>query len=644
MGKNARLKRERSLAHKGSQNTSSTSAVQGIAADGSASFDTPPSQPPHPTLPILVLHIALLTLLTLSSSIFPIESEDIFSNIVTGKYLWTTGSIPETDPFSFTGPHRWLVNRAFPSIVFYGVHSIGGLPAIQLFCAALLSLIYALLYVVWARRTRRPILSFAVIAVLILASCYWAQTRIYVFAYLYTVAAILLVTSPSPRAIWWAVPLQIAWINSHPSAILGIFIVGLWFAATAWSKTRSLRESSLVLTLVIVANALSPIGLRAFVKFAEEAFGSHPSRANIFEWLSPFSPTVSGQHLALWFFGSCVVLVIVLGRQFLRPYRLRSALILIPLTCAFFILAAGCARHIPLFYFAFSSLLICVGEALLDHRGSPNPAGRARVLHSALCLVVLAVSTKIFLYGYANGNADRRFAFGIDTHKFPDRAIDIVRRNRIEGNVITDYDTGAYFLYRMYPDYKVYIDGARLDEVYGEEGFLRYMKLGNDQHVIDEEIVKYDVRAFIIPLPPSKDEIVQLHKFLSSDPQWGLAYFDDTSMLFIKRDEAARRGVPVFSYLSPFTGADEIIKSKSDGVAALERDFELGESINPNSVAFLTMKTRFLKARGQKDLAAQNARRMVNLCKEIDPSKICRDNAQRQLMGMGQFGLARELQ
>ena len=599
---------------------------------------------PSPRWITLVFYVILLCLLTFATSIFPIESEDIFSNIVTGQYLWTHGSIPEMDPFSFTGPHRWLVNRAFPSLVFYGVHALGGLSAIQIFCASLLALTYAILFIVWARRTCRPVLSFGVVTLMILASCYWAQTRIYVFAYLYTVIALLLITSPNRRAIWWMIPLQVLWINSHPSAILGVFLVGIWFLVTVWKERDAWRGNALPVVLVIAANGLSPIGFRAFSKFADEMLSEHPSRTNIFEWFSPFSQTVSEQHLAWWFYGSCILFGLVLAWQFVASPRVRSADILMPLSFAFFLLAAGTARHIPLFYFAFGSLLICVGEGVLPVR-SYDLTPRKRVwLHGGCLVMTVLMVAKVVVYGYSNGNVTRHFGLGVDTHKFPDEAIDIIKKGKIQGNVFADYDTGAYFLYRMYPDYKVYIDGARLDEVYGEEGFLRYMRLGSDQQVINEEIAKYDIRAFLIPLPPNEGEIVQLHKFLSADPRWGLAYFDDTTMLFIQRDEAARRGVPLFTYLTPFSGADEIIKNRVNGFAVLERDFEVGESINPNSVAFLTMKTRFLKTVGQTDKATQTAKRMVSLCKEIDRTELCRANARRQLMAMGRYDLARELE
>jgi hypothetical protein len=644
MGKDARLKKERKQARKeGGEIPVSGGREYPFVNPTDAKRETL-TYLPSPGWGTLLFYVLLLSLLTFATSIFPIESEDIFSNIVTGQYLWTHKSIPEMDPFSFTGPHRWIVNRAFPSIVFYAVHAFGGLSAIQIFCASLLAVTYAIVFVVWARRTCRPTLTFGVVALVILASCYWAQTRIYVFAYLYTVIALLLITSSNPRAVWWMIPLQVLWINSHPSAILGVFLVGVWFLVTVLKGRGSWKVSAPLVVLVTAANVVSPIGLRAFSKFTDELLSPHPSRTNIFEWFSPFSQTVSEQHLAWWFYGSCVLFGLVLAWQFVASPRVRSGDILNPLSLAFFILAAGTARHIPLFYFAFGSLLICVGEVVFPARSHVLTPRKRAWLHGGALVITLMVVAKVVVYGYSNGNVTRHFGLGIDTHKFPDEAIDIIKKGKIEGNVFADYDTGAYFLYRMYPDYKVYIDGARLDEVYGEEGFLRYMRLGNDQQVINEEITKYDIRAFLIPLPPTKGEIVQLHKFLSADPRWGLAYFDDSTMLFILRDEAARRGVPLLTYLTPFSGADEIIKNRANGFAVLERDFEVGESINPNSVAFLTMKTRFLKTVGQTDKATQTAKRMVSLCKEIDPTELCRANARRQLMAMGRYDLARELE
>jgi hypothetical protein len=571
-----------------------------------------------------MVHVIVLAALAFVLSVFPIESEDIFSNIVTGKLLWTTKTVPALDPFSFTGPHAWLLNRPLPSVIFYWVHELGGLPAIQIFCALLLSATYSLLYLGWTRRVRQPILPFGVLALTVLASCYWFQTRIYVFAYLYTVVALFLVTSRNHRWVAWAIPLQILWINSHPSAILGVVFVGAWWLITSWREKRIDRFASVVLMLVIAANAVSPIGLQNFSKFFEEIFTAHPSRTNIWEWFSPFSEVVSQQHLAWWFYGACAIMIVVAGRLFVYGSQTVAAGPLPLLTWGLFFLCLGCARHIPLFYVSFAGLLVCLTKRWFATKRSDT---KWRWWNIALSLAVIGIIIKTVVFGYHNGSVHRPFKLGIDPRKFPERPIQILKSARVQGNIFSDYDSGSYFLYRMYPDYKVYIDGARLDEVYGEEGFLHYMKLGNDLTTLLDDIRKYDLRSFIVPLPPTESEIVVVHRYLSNDPEWRLAYFDDVHMLFVTRSEAERAGIPTYRYLSPFVSIDQIIKSKPDGAVELAKDVDHGDKTNPNSIAYLIMKRKFLNSMGRDKESRQVSQAIQELCRQEAPSPLCRQQS-----------------
>lgn len=608
MGKNARLKKERRLQRE-----------QSIAGD--LHTPRPPSTTPPITSRWIAVHLVLLALLTFVLSVFPIESEDIFSNIVTGQLLWTTKTIPKLDPFSFTGPHTWLLNRPLPSIIFYWVHELGGLSAIQIFCGLVLSCTYSLLYLGWIRRSGQPHLTFAIVALTVLASCYWFQTRIYVFAYLYMAISLFLVTSSHRMAIAWAIPLQILWINSHPSAILGVIFVGMWWLMASWRERRIDRFKSAVLMIVIAANGVSPLGLRNFSKFSEELFADHPSRSNIWEWFSPFSEVVSQQHMAWWFFGVCAIMIVLAGRLFVYGVQPRATTTLLPITWGLFLICLGCARHIPLFYLSFAGLLVCFTEAWVRERASDT---RVRRWNIALSITVVTIIIKTVLFGYQNGNAHRPFKLGIDARKFPERPIQMLKHARVQGNIFSDYDSGSYFLYRMYPDYKVYIDGARLDEVYGEEGFLHYMKIGNDLPTLLDDIQKYDIRAFIVPLPPSESEIVTVHRHLSNDPEWRLAYFDDVHMLFIKRSEAERTGVSTYRYLSPFASLDKVVASHPDGAAELARDISHGDRTNPHSIAYLIMKRNFFTMQGRSQESRHISQAIQELCRQEYPSPLCR--------------------
>jgi hypothetical protein len=651
MGKNARLKKERKNRFAPSEERNSIQLAETATTSEAAISEPHLSSTIYRFLTHPVLHIILIFGLCFATGIYPIESEDIFANIVTGEYLWKTKSIPTDDPFSFTGPHKWALNGPLPSLIFYGVHSlgahsIGGLEAIQIFCILVFSVTYSILYFGWSKRTDLPLLAFTVTSLAILGSCYWFQTRMYVFAYMFLATAILLITSSNRRAILWMLPIQVLWINSHPSAILGVFLVGAWWMRDSMEARRFNRFPTCVLLGVVVANMVCPGGIRSYLKFAEELFASHPSRANIFEWFSPFHPTITSQHLAWWFFASLVVFATTLGINFLYASKVRSAFPIIPVAIALCLLSCSSARHIPLFYMSFLALLVCTGEWIWKN-SKWQLVSLLKRHRTAIAIAIIAFAIfsgiKVVLFGYPNGDTDRRFALGIDKRKFPEIPTKMLLDAKIGGNIFSDYGSGSYFLYRMYPHYKVYIDSARLDEVYGEEGFLYYMKVGNDEQIIKRDIERYDLRSFILPLPASESDIVPIYKFLSAAPDWRLAFFDDGYMVFILATEAERLGIPTYSRLNPFLEQDKLMKQDPTLAAMLERDYELGTRINPDSMAFMTMKAFFLKRQGRTHELQATLDQMAALCPRKDPSRGCKRMAARQLIRFGRYSQAREL-
>lgn len=607
MGKNSRLKKERRLARQstdcaGVETTQDTAQLVEVRQQGRAEATTSPSL-------LRMLHVVTIIGLCFALGIFPIESEDIFANILTGQFLWSTGEMPRSDPFSFTGPFGWRLNGPLATLALYGVHSLGGLPAVQLFCIGLVGLTYSLLYLVWERRVRMPTLVFSVVAVAICASCFWFQTRIYIFAYVYIVISLLLITSSNPRYMVWAIPLQILWINSHPSAMLGLFFTGVWWFRAVLRARSFNRFASLVLFGVCVANVVSPNGFGNFLKFAEEFFAPHPSRTQIYEWFSPFHPMIRDQHLAQWFFALSVVSVGVLWSVLTRFSRIWVAPILLPIAAVFFLMSLGCARHIPIFYFTMIGLAVCgfqaaIKDSLQRSGGSCHRIQLARTfIPIALCWgMVVWVS----MYGYANGEARRRLAFGIDTRKFPERAIQLVTKAQVGGNVFTEYGMSAYFLYRTFPAYKVYIDSARLDEVYGEEWFMRYMRIGNYPDLLKQDIDRFDMRTFILPIPATRADIVPIYKFLSTDPGWRLAFFDEGSMVYVSAQEAAARGIPTYQKLNPLVDMGEVLKKDPSALSALAQDFSLGDTVNPDSRPFLMLKSWFQRVSKEASAAGSN--------------------------------------
>lgn len=583
-----------------------------------------------------ILPVLAIVSLCIVLSIFPIESEDIFSNVVTGRFLWQHLAFPEMDPFSYTGPHRWFLNRPLPSILFFAAHSVGSLGAVQIVCALIIAASYATMFVVWAKRTRMPLATFTTVFVAAYISSDWFQARIYLFSYLFTVFSLICITSTSQRLILLTIPLQIAWINTHPSALLGVLFVGAWWIAQTRAAGRIERFSSGVLFAVIASNVINPTGFGSFAKFFDEVFGSHPSRTNILEWLSPFNEMISSSPLVMWFLLAGALFLRVSYINILHWREIRSAHLLFPLSLIFFLLAVTSARHIPLFYLIFGCLVICTAEYRWK-RGESDllrfVRRRYAILATGVALGAVSIIGWVGIYGYSIGTAERRFSFGIQKDKFPERPLDILKSAHIQGNIFSDYGTGSFFLYTMYPDYKVNIDSARLDEVYGEEGFLHYMRLGNDLGTLKDDIARYDIRAFVMPIPPTESEIVVPYRFLSADSAWRLAYFDDSYLLFVREDEAHARGIPTFTYLNPLPlrGIVEILKTRPDGAAVLGDDLKRAATVAPNALLVLVLKIQYELAQGDKEGAARTFESLARFCSERDPTPECKRRAARYM-------------
>jgi hypothetical protein len=58
-------------------------------------------------------------------------------------------------------------------------------------------------------------------------------------------------------------------------------------------------------------------------------------------------------------------------------------------------------------------------------------------------------------------------------------------------------------------------------------------------------------------------------------------------------------------------------------MSGLERDFNQGDLINPESIAFLILKNAYLKLKGVNDKAADVMGKMQELCSTRRPSPAC---------------------
>ena len=146
-----------------------------------------------------------------------------------------------------------------------------------------------------------------------------------------------------------------------------------------------------------------------------------------------------------------------------RRWRPRELLLLSVTTYA----ALRSVRHIPLYVLVTVPLLSGMIEACLRARGktalldaSPRPL-------TSLKLVVNATLLACFLFfALARVHYVVHRQPETEAKEFPAAAAAFIMTSRPPGPLLNSYNWGGYFIWKLFPDYKVYIDGRA--DLYGD--------------------------------------------------------------------------------------------------------------------------------------------------------------------------------
>jgi hypothetical protein len=264
----------------------------------------------------------------------PIGDNSMFTHLRTGIDMARTGSIPRSDPYSFTAfDTRWVVQSWLPEWTYGWAFRLGGYKLVVFEQAVLVALLAWL--VVRLARAGSPLrTALAGITAVGVGTSLWTA-RPLLFGLI--CMALIITIVERRRSPWLLIPVVWLWVNSHGSFPLGL----VWLGARAlgeglewraWPR-ETLRYVGWFLAGV-VASVANPLGAR-LLTFPLTLGEKRAAFENIVEWNSPdFSR--GGGYFALAFLGLALVLL-------MRPrVGWRDVLPVV----AFFIAALAAARNI----------------------------------------------------------------------------------------------------------------------------------------------------------------------------------------------------------------------------------------------------------------------------------------------------------
>lgn len=448
---------------------------------------------------------------------------DLWGHVRFGQDLLATG-FSTTDSYSYlTGDQPWINHELLAEILFAAAFNVLGVPGLVMLKVGLILITVGLLYRRLLNQGLHPLRAgIVIVVVLMLMSVGLWTIRPHLFTYLFYLLTLLLIDaaeSGSRRALWALPIVMFVWANSHGGFLAGLGVVGIWAMAhgvLSWLP-RASKESQphgwtslvVVVAACVGATLLNPYGVDLLSFLLRTGTVARPE---IGEW----QPISVGSPEGIAY---VVVLGVSLVSLSVTKRMRKPALLAVFFVTALLPLIA--LRHVPLFALSFGVL---IGEHLIDawNRWSPErPSKKAvpAVVEWAVALAFLAAAIPQF----------RCIPIDPSFVRFPARAVGLMSKSGVQGNVATFFDWGEYIIWHLGPDVRVSIDGRR-ETVYSPESYARNLRF---LYGIGEwDAIVNDPRTDMALV----DRNQPTYNLMQLKTGWLLIYQDSVSALFARLD------------------------------------------------------------------------------------------------------------
>ena len=488
---------------------------------------------------------------------FKINDPDTVQYMAAGKYIIEHG-FSKTNIFSFVTtpgyPMHW--SEWFFEIITYLAYLIGQWNALVILQIILiLSIFFVVLKICQQQKT-----GYFYISILLFISSLIAAERFMLRADLF--ALLLLLVSlyilnkhqnENTKLIYFIPLIHLIWVNSHPSFPLSFVIITIFIIANLFKK--ELRQKTLqlivILILCVLLSFLNPNGIGGLtwpfqmmigdMKFLTQynAEFQGPFQNQIFQ-----SPKFAVNLYKYFVFFSSLLLLINIK-------RVRAThLLLYGFSLA---LSAQSVRHIALFSLISSTFLPhYLNESVnkindwfnsIKNKRQKTYSEAPKQLIKLLSLLIMFFF--MFKFGaeiinndfYIKDQRSRRFGFGFSEIIYPEKAIQFIENNNIEGNGFNSYIIGTYLNWRLFPKKKNFIDG----HTFSPETFNYYINIAKGDIPYSEAVEKYNLNYFLLAHTDTlnKNLTIKLYR----DENWLPVYFDDFFIIFINKNNQTNKNI-----------------------------------------------------------------------------------------------------
>ena len=484
------------------------------------------------------LLVFVLMLVIFTGAAQPITDPDFWWHLKTGQYIVETRSIPHTDIFSSVRfGSEWVTHEWLSEVFIYSVFRALGFGGLIVIFSLLITVAFWIAYQRCRKRAGHPyVAGFALLLGAAATMPTWG-VRPQMFSLLLASIFISFLDgyyrNEKTHYIWWLAPLMIVWVNIHAGFALGLALIILTMAGLlldgfllredslpdVWRRARQL---SWLLIICVAAVCLNPNGARIY-SYPFETLSSQAMMQVIREWRSPDFHNPLFQALAL-------LLLATFSALALSNKRARPGELLMLAVTAWATLRS--ARNVAFFALVATPLLaehswICItSQRWAQSLTAPakREPGRKSPLKLVLNFLLLALALTVVAVGVGRAMAKQPES---EAQQFPAAAVNFILAQRPRQPIYNEYVWGGYLIWRLYPDYRVYIDGRA--DVYGDGLVKEFLDVHDGRTAWREPLDNHGIRTVLV-----KPDIA-LAGLLRQDSGWQKIFEDKQAVIFVRK-------------------------------------------------------------------------------------------------------------
>ena len=457
-----------------------------------------------------------------------VTDPDVWWHLRTGQLIVQRHAVFHTDPYSFTKfGQPWIDHEWLSQVLMYGMYRISGWAGLIVGFGAVTA---AAFLIVFLRSPGRPYIAgvTTLLGVFASANSWGVRPQMLTLLLASVLLWILDRSYERPKLLWWTPLLIVVWVNLHAGYAMGIVLMVLFLVGDLLDRACGLevgpspqarfRKLGLAIVTCAVIVPLNPYGI-AMYAYPLETLRSRAMQSYIGEWASP-----DFHQKAYW--AMLAMLLSMIALPALSPRRLRPREILLLSVTAYAGLRS--VRHIPIYALVAVPVLSAHMQAWLKERSlakwsetKPLPLSSAKTVAN----VVLLVTFLIFLIARVDLVVHRQAEK--EAKQLPLRAVSFLADRHPSAPLLNHYNWGGYLIWKLYPEYRVYIDGRA--DLYGDQFMddlaTTYYLRGDAWQSTFE---KWGIRTVI--LPPDAPLVTALSALSS----WKTLYSDSQAVILTK--------------------------------------------------------------------------------------------------------------